>query len=230
MKQSLLHWLCLLIIIFICSCKKDDVPNWRDEYDYSAPELPYNPTPSDKSTNQPVDINLKWNCNDKNGHSILYEVFLGQQNPPITKIAETDFALLANAKLTFNTKYYWQIIAKRTYSKQKTVGTVWELTTEPGQQGPEPPILLSPSNGEKLLSFIPTLSWQASMGGISYILQIAKDSLFTNYVYDKNPGGFLNTTTQINNLNPSTTYWWRVNASNANGTSAWSNVWKFRIN
>ena len=70
------------------------------------------------------------------------------------------------------------------------------------------------------------LEWNASATATPYELQVATDSAFmhlvgsenrTNLYYDV-PSGWLNWNTG---------YYWRVNATNATGTSAWSDYWHF---
>lgn len=89
---------------------------------------------------------------------------------------------------------------------------------------PAVPTLLSPSNGTTGISTSPILSWNASSGATNYAVQLSIDPNFTSYV--------VNTTTTTNSFNVSglsgnTTYYWRVNAQNTAGSSAWSQVWTF---
>lgn len=90
---------------------------------------------------------------------------------------------------------------------------------------PSPPTLSSPNNGATDQLISPTLSWNPSTGADSYILQLSTSSLFTNYFYNRNVGNI--TSQQITGLGNSTTYYWRVSASNSNGSSSPSNTWSF---
>jgi uncharacterized protein (TIGR02145 family) len=91
--------------------------------------------------------------------------------------------------------------------------------------GPQAPILSLPQNGVTGVSLTPALEWNESNGALSYALQVSTDNGFTSYLY--NQSGLTATSQQINGLNNSTTYYWRVNASNSYGTSGWSDVWSF---
>lgn len=91
---------------------------------------------------------------------------------------------------------------------------------------PSPPVLSSPSNGATSVSINPTLSWNASSGATSYGIQVATDSGFASKVVDQT--GIIATSYGVTtNLSNNTLYYWRVNATNANGTSSWSTPWSF---
>jgi hypothetical protein len=88
-----------------------------------------------------------------------------------------------------------------------------------------PPTLFSPSNGAIDLSTNPTLRWNTVVGTASYHLQVSATSNYSNLVVDRI--GISDTFSTITNLGSNTTYYWRANASNSGGTSAWSESWNF---
>jgi subtilisin family serine protease len=90
---------------------------------------------------------------------------------------------------------------------------------------PEAPVLSSPANGATSVLIPPTLTWAASTGATSYQLQVSTSSTFGSTVY--NTSGLTATSVSVTGLSASTTYYWRVNASNAAGTSDWSSVYSF---
>jgi len=101
----------------------------------------------------------------------------------------------------------------------------WLLAQASGGNLPSPPTLSSPTNGSTNI-FIPALlSWNPSSGAASYTLQVSTNNNFTSYVY--NQSGLTGTSQQLSDLNNTTQYYWRVSASNNQGTSDWSNVWNF---
>jgi hypothetical protein len=85
---------------------------------------------------------------------------------------------------------------------------------------PAPPTLASPADRATNISVTPTLSWNASTGATSYGLQVSTNSSFSPTVV--NQTGITSTSRAISGLLNGTTYYWRVNATNAGGTSAWS--------
>jgi len=88
-----------------------------------------------------------------------------------------------------------------------------------------PPLLLSPANGATSIATNPTLTWSASSGAISYRLQISISPIFSTTLVDQS--GITGTSFMVTGLVNNTVYYWRVNASNAGGTSDWSSVWSF---
>ncbi|MBM4176054.1 MAG: T9SS type A sorting domain-containing protein [Ignavibacteria bacterium] len=94
-----------------------------------------------------------------------------------------------------------------------------------GASVPSAPTLLSPANGSTNQSKTPTLSWDASSGATSYRLQVATDSLFSSIIF--NDSTIATTSKQLPTLNANTKYFWRVNAKNSAGTSAYSTIWNF---
>ena len=90
---------------------------------------------------------------------------------------------------------------------------------------PVAPTLSSPGNSSTGQAIGFTFTWNASSGATSYGLQVSTDPNFGSYVL--NTTGITNTAYGINNLSYSTTYYWRVNATNAGGTSAYSSVSSF---
>jgi hypothetical protein len=91
---------------------------------------------------------------------------------------------------------------------------------------PLAPQLLSPAN---LSVGHPTslpLTWHRSAGGDRYRLQVAVDSLFTTLEVDDST--LSDTSRAVGGLQRGAWYYWRVNATNAGGTSQWSDRWSFR--
>ncbi|MFH1228674.1 MAG: DUF2341 domain-containing protein [Planctomycetota bacterium] len=85
------------------------------------------------------------------------------------------------------------------------------------------PTLVSPADNLTWLSLTPNLTWNAVDGAAEYQLQVATDSGFGSPLIIT----ITATAYQLSALNIATNYWWRLRASNADGTTGWSNVWKF---
>ncbi len=90
---------------------------------------------------------------------------------------------------------------------------------------PAAPSLIAPENGATEISTDPEMVWHISAGATSYQLQLSLDSGFNKTVRDQS--GIMDTTYQVMDLSDTTTYYWRVRASNAAGTGPWSSVWSF---
>jgi outer membrane protein OmpA-like peptidoglycan-associated protein/outer membrane protein W len=88
---------------------------------------------------------------------------------------------------------------------------------------PLPPVLATPTNGATGVATNPTLTWNASSGATSYRLQASTDSTFASTTADQS--GITTTSYSLSGLAAGTTYYWRVNATNSAGTSAYSTTW-----
>ena len=100
-----------------------------------------------------------------------------------------------------------------------------EIKSVPASGSPEAPLLAMTPNGSTGISTNPTLSWNASAGATSYELQVSTDSSFASTTFDR--PSLTSRSQVINGLSAGSTYYWRVNASNVSGTSAWSGTWGF---
>lgn len=87
------------------------------------------------------------------------------------------------------------------------------------------PTLISPTHQSVDLPISPTLSWEAVTEADTYRVQLSSNPAFTTFIYDIT--GIESTSIQIDELAYGQTYYWRVNASNAEGTGLWSDVWQF---
>ncbi len=71
----------------------------------------------------------------------------------------------------------------------------------------------------------PTFTWNAAAGATTYSIQVATDAGFTNVVASAT--GLTGTSWSGASLNTNTTYYWRVQATNACGTGTYSSVFSF---
>lgn len=90
---------------------------------------------------------------------------------------------------------------------------------------PTIPDLASPLDGSTGISTNPTLNWHPSVRADSYQLQVSSANDFSAAVYDQS--GLTDTLAQVGPLNPGITYYWRVSATNGQGSSGYSSVWNF---
>ena len=85
--------------------------------------------------------------------------------------------------------------------------------------------LLNPTNGESGVSIFLSLNWTATSGATSYDIQVATDIGFTDIFLDGTD--LMNTSLEITNLSPQTTYFWRVRGINTCGPGEWSTPFSF---
>jgi hypothetical protein len=99
------------------------------------------------------------------------------------------------------------------------------LLSTPAFAQPVIPTLSLPNNAAINQPHNLSLIWNASGTANSYRLQVSDNSTFTNIVYDQ--AQLTDTSQYINDLAFSTSYYWRVTATNEAGTSEHSNVSTF---
>ncbi|HSQ77042.1 MAG TPA: endo-1,4-beta-xylanase, partial [Bacteroidota bacterium] len=88
---------------------------------------------------------------------------------------------------------------------------------------PIPPVLVSPVGTTEPRN--PRLVWRTSARALSYRVQVSSNSAFSSLVVDST---LADTVNQLTPLAASTTYYWRVSASNDSGPGSYSSVAVFR--
>ncbi len=117
------------------------------------------------------------------------------------------------------TVYYWRVDAANV-GGISVWSSIWSFATIIST-----PLLSSPANGAQNQSTAPTLSWGTVSGATSYSVQISSTAVFSSTIV--NQGGITTVSSKISGLALSGGYFWRVNATNTAGTSAWSSIWSF---
>ena len=120
-----------------------------------------------------------------------------------------------------------------TPSVQSGVSSLWEMWTAGGVapypvnllqvSSPSAPVLSSPVDNATNVSLGTALTWNA-VSGATYALQVATDANFNTITTNATN---ITATQWYPTLSYSTTYYWRANASNCAGTSAWSTARSF---
>ncbi|MCI0472146.1 MAG: SBBP repeat-containing protein [Ignavibacteria bacterium] len=105
--------------------------------------------------------------------------------------------------------------------------TGYDIVTVKYLQPSCPPVLLSPENNSFDVVLTPVLDWNASPDAVTYNLQIANNSSFTNPLIDLTGMTNHEYSVPANMFTTNTHYFWRVNATNSAGTGLWSAVWNF---
>ncbi|MBI3110041.1 MAG: T9SS type A sorting domain-containing protein, partial [Ignavibacteriales bacterium] len=95
----------------------------------------------------------------------------------------------------------------------------------PAPSVPATPTLASPSNGSTNVGLNPSLMWNASTGAATYRVQVSAASSFSTTLFDQ--AGVSGTTFGASGFSNGAAYYWRVNATNASGTSGWSGTSSF---
>ena len=120
--------------------------------------------------------------------------------------------------LAHSTTHYWRARSQRDCGTVSAWSNARSFTTCAAPAAPAPS---SPASGATNVSLTPVLSWGPLSGALSYEVQVASDSSFSNVV-----AGAANLTgTQLTvspGLSAARTYYWRVRARTACGTGLWS--------
>jgi hypothetical protein len=136
-------------------------------------------------------------------------------------------------KLQLGRTYYWRAWAYDGANTGPMASSVSFDVYPPVTIGP--PTLAGPASGSVLTTVVPFLSVRNSVrtgpaGNIRYGFQVSTNQAFTQVVaantnQPENPEG--QTSWVPGGLGHSTTYFWRVIASDGETTSPWSSVWSF---
>ncbi len=188
------------------------------------PAAPVLATPADGATGIAMNPTVTWNASTGAASyrlQVSTDAGFGTTAVDQSNITTTSYAV---SGLTGNTTYYWRVNATNA-GGTSAYSSTWSFTTAAPPPPPSAPTLSSPSNGATGVSITPTLGWNASSGADSYGLQVSTNSNFSTTVV--NQTGITTTSYAVSGLAGNTTYYWRVNATNAAGASAYSTTWSF---
>jgi hypothetical protein len=185
-------------------------------------QMPALVSPANGAVNQPVSPTLSWST--VNGAKSF-----GLQVSSSMAFATTIFSKTGLTSLSATTPglssagvYYWRADAAFSSGTGQWC-SAWSFTTIPAV--PAAPLLVSPGNNAANQALSPNLAWGAVKGATSYSVQLSGTSGFTSMAL--NQSGLTATDASANGLNGDALYYWRANATNAGGTSAWSTIWSF---
>ena len=189
-----------------------------------APNAPTLSSPANGAIGVSTNPTLSWNAStgaDSYGVQV-------SSDPGFTTLVYNQTGITTTSTnvtgLTGNTVYYWRVNATNTGGTSSWSGS-FSFTTTAGSP-PLAPTLSSPASGTTNVSRTPTLTWNASSGATSYRVQVSTDPGFATFIY--NQANIATTSTTVTGLGSRVTYYWRVNATNTYGTSAWSAIWNFK--
>jgi hypothetical protein len=173
---------------------------------------PASPAPANLAANVATSASLSWTGTCASS----YNVYFGTASPGTFRGNQISTTYNPGT-LSKQTVYYWRIDAIS--AAGATTGDVWQFTTVP-LSPPAKATGPSPNNGTLSVSTRTTLSWTAGTGAASHNV----------YFGTVSPGAFKgNQATAVFSpgvLLPRTTYFWRIDEANADGTTL-GDVWNF---
>lgn len=166
--------------------------------------------PADGATDIGLDAGLEWSATEG---ADSYEVVLSQNadfsNPKINESGISGTTFDPSSDFEYETTYFWRVRGAGTGSNGEWSAT-WSFTTQ-SQPLLDAPVLTSPDDGANDLTQPITFSWNAVTEATEYTLKISLDSGFNAMVFDSTTGA---TTLEVS-LEPATTYFWSVTASDS---------------
>jgi hypothetical protein len=169
-------------------------------------------TPSNNSLDQSLTGSLTWQASTG---ATGYDVYFGTNNPPTTIVstnqASTSYSYGGTA---YNTIYYWKVVAKNSTNTLEATGSPWNFKTlalaAPGGFN-----LSLPTDGAINQPRTGSLSWSSSSQAAGYDVYL--DTLtnpLTTVSLNQTATSF-----EFMNLTSGKTFYWKVVAKNATGTT-----------
>ncbi len=182
------------------------------------PDAPVNPDPADGEQDTGLDVVLSW---DAAPRATSYTVYFGtDSNPPSVAGSVTGTSYDGLGTLDYSTTYYWRIKANNGGGSASS--PVWSFSTMAETLPPDEPVNPDPVDGAENTLLDIQLCWDEAARAESYTVYFGVDAdppvvvgSMTGTCYDG-----------LGTLEFSTTYFWRVKANNAAGSTS-SPVWSF---
>ena len=198
---------------------ESDTSAWSAVRTFTTTDAPTLSSPSNGTVySYTIKPTLSWNSVTGASRYIYQCDTTPTFDSPLAETNTTTSTSVEKQRLRFNATYYWRVCATNTNDSDTSAWSVMRHFTTCGA-----PTLSSPSNGAVYSSTIkPTLSWNTVTGASKYIYQCDTTPTFDSPLAETNT----TTSTSVDKLRLrfSTTYYWRVCATNTNNTdtSAWS--------
>lgn len=184
------------------------------------PGIATNPTPTSGSSGASVSTLASWSEGADADSSDVY--FGTDPTPDAGEFQGNQTSTSFNpGSLSFSTTYYWRIDSVN--GSGTTSGNTWNFTTTSDPSIPGPASNPSPASGSTRISLTPTLGWTAGSLSTSSDVYFGTDPTPDAGEFKGNQAG---TSYGPGTLSNSTTYFWRIDAVNASGTTTGS-TWSF---
>lgn len=193
---------------------------WQFTVEPVIPEVPQLVSPANNASNLAINgLVLNWRkALRATSYELQYDVVPGFASPVSRTLTDTLFNL---PTLNYSTSYYWRVRAINPQGSS-AFSSAWVFTTTAPTTPPLAVQLLSPADNSVNQPTLITLRWSSAATASSYRLEYATDAAFVSPTVRTLGDTFATLT-----LSLGTTYFWRVQASNVVGGSAYSTVWQF---
>ncbi|MHC4395701.1 MAG: DNRLRE domain-containing protein [Planctomycetota bacterium] len=175
------------------------------------------PSPAGSATDVSITADLSWTAGSG---ATSRDVYFGTSSPGTSQGNQTA-TTFDTGTMSNNTTYYWRI--DEVNAAGTTTGTVWSFTTIAAASVPGQATSPNPANSATEVSITADLSWTAGTDSTSSDVYFGTDSSPDS---GEDQGNQTATTFEPGTLNNDTTYYWRIDEINAQGTTTGS-VWSF---
>jgi len=193
----------------------------------NPPNTPSNPSPVNHATDQSIHADLSWTGGDPDaGDTVTYNVYFGTSTSPPLVSNDQSGTTYDPGTLSYNTKYYWKIIATDNHGAS-TSGHLWDFTTGSSPNNPpNMPSNPSPSNHATDQSIHADLSWT---GGdpdagdtVTYDIYFGTSTSPPLVSNDQSGASY-----DPCALSYDTKYYWKIIATDNHGASTSGHLWDF---
>lgn len=189
---------------------------------FTPPPSPVLSSPPNRQTNVSFPVSVCW---DSAARATSYRLQVAIDSTFATKIVD-DSSIVTRCRqlagLLNGKTYFWRVSAKNTAGISNFSAFFRFSTLSP----PQPPVLISPADGEEGVNAVAQFLWSIPETAESYRFQLSRDSAFTSIVKDDSV--IQVTSTQAGPLESHRKYFWRVRGKNTSGIGAYSPVFTFR--
>jgi hypothetical protein len=201
---------------------------WSNAWSFTmhivAPMAPQLAAPASGATEDSASVALSWAAS-ANATSYNIMVSTSMSSNLATSVFSQSGIVSTSATVSGlgnNATYYWQVSATNPGGTSAWTNA-WSFTMNIA--APIAPVLAAPLNGATGDSTSLALSWTASADAASYTMQVSTSPTFATTVSSQT--GITSTSASLSGLGNNGTYYWDASATNAGGTSAWSEAWSF---
>ncbi|MHC4738713.1 MAG: right-handed parallel beta-helix repeat-containing protein, partial [Planctomycetota bacterium] len=174
------------------------------------------PSPANSATGISTTADLSWTAGSG---ATSHDVYFGTDSTPDSSEDQGNQTATTfdPGTMSNSTTYYWRI--DEINGEGTTTGDVWSFTTTSGS-APGAASSPSPANSATSVSITADLSWTAGSGATS------RDVYFGTSSPGASQGNQTATTFDAGTMSNNTTYYWRIDEVNGNGTTT-GTVWSF---
>jgi hypothetical protein len=177
-------------------------------------------SPAVNALGQPTSVTLMWNATRG---ATSYGVQLASDSTFSSGVLVDDPSLPDTSRVVSGlvnaTRYFWRVRARN------AEGTGPYAAARAFNVGVATPVLLAPTDQSGGIAATVDFRWRKVTGATAFRLQAGTDQSFASGIVRDTTVS--DSTASLGGFSPATRYYWRVNASNTGGASAYTVAWSF---